>query len=409
MRGQLTLIIIVALLIAIMVGIILYAARSTTIKKGEERLDTQQRTNTLLKPVDEFVRQCLELASRTALEQLGQQAGVLYASQNGLTPDPYLAADYVTHDGIKVPYAELPPQGNVGTLFFSDTPQYPWETFPAIYENDTLIIAEYLQGYYGVNTLAQLTGPNSVQEQLEQAILGKTTTCLDWNIFTPQGITVTAQTPNLRVVFGERSTSFLLHYPLDVTSTVSGTTSHLDSFAIEIPVRMKSILDASHAAIDKDVTDITFDPSSLVYGNIGITASRELFDDIIIVTDPSSSLGGKPYLFQYARKNRAPALVRIPNATNTICAGGIISGSTASFTADASSCGDGYGSSTIPVRAYDPDEDAVTFTYQVRTEPVMPPATYTVTTSDTSFGILPVIVRASDGQLSDQQYVIIPT
>lgn len=409
MRGQLTLIIIVALLITIMVGIILYAARSTMVKKGEERLGTQQQTTNLLKPIEEYARQCLDLAARTTLEQLGQQAGTIYASQGGTTPDPVLSTDYVSHNGAKVPYAELPPQGNVGTLFFADPPAYPWETFPAVYDNNTLIIAEYLQGYYGINTLPQLSGPNSLQEQLERAVLTKTTDCLHWDIFEPQGITVTPQPATLRVVFGEQTTTFLLHEPIDVTSRVTGTTTHLDTFAIELPVRMKTILDAAHAAIDKDVTDITFDPSSLVYGSLTITASRALFDDIITVTDPSSIISGKQYVFQYARKNRPPALVRTPNATSTICAGGTISGSTASFTADASSCGDGYGSSTIPVRAYDPDEDAVTFTYQIRTEPVMPPATYTVTTSDTAFGILPVTVRASDGQLSDQQYVIIPT
>ena len=52
MRGQLTLLIIVGILIAIMVGIVLYAARSTSAKKGESNINTQQQTSELLKPVE---------------------------------------------------------------------------------------------------------------------------------------------------------------------------------------------------------------------------------------------------------------------------------------------------------------------------------------------------------------------
>ena len=409
MRGQLTLLIIVGILIAIMVGIVLYAARSTSAKKGESNINTQQQTSELLKPVEEFTRQCLDLAARTSLNQLGAQAGTLYESQGGLTPDPYSSTDYVLHNSVKVPFAILPPQGDVGTLFFADTPKYPWETFPAIYENGTVLIAEYLQGYYGINTLPQLIGLNSVQDQLENAVLVATTTCLDWTIFEPQGITVIPQTPHLRVIFGERSTSFLLSYPLDVTSTVTGTTSHIDAFAVDIPVRTKSIMQAARATIDKDVNDITFDPSSVLYGTIGISTSRELFDDILTVTDPSSTVGGKPYLFQFARKNRAPAILWIQNATDKVCDSGTVHASTSVLFVDATGCGTGFDSTTLSVRAYDPDEDAVTFSFQIRTEPVMPSATYTVTTADASFTILPVTARATDGQYTDEQTIIIPT
>ncbi len=401
-RGQLTLLIIVGLIILIMVGIVIYAARSTSIKKGEQRVETQQRTSQLLKPVQDYVTQCLDLAARTTLEQMGKQGGVIE-----------VPLEHITVDGAQVAYGLVPPQGNVGTLFFSETPDYPWGTFPDVYDGGTLILPNYTaQGYFGINMLHQLTGDNSMHDILLNATLAKTISCLDWTVFGAQGITVAPQTPSLSVVFGERATSFLLHYPVDVTSTVSGGSAKIDAFGVEIPVRFKLIIDAANAAIDKDATDITFDPSSLSVGDVRVAVQRDAVPsvDIITFTDPASSIGGHQYVFQTARQNRAPALRWIPNSTFDdvkLCDTANVHAEGEALIGDATACG--TSSFVQTVSAIDPDEDALMFTFQVRDEPVMPPSPYTLTESDASFGILPINVRVSDGQLVDEQLVIIPT
>lgn len=412
--------IIIALLILIMVGIVLYAARSATTKRGEERVETQQRTAALLQPVQEYVTQCLDLTARAAIEQLGSQGGVLYASQGGTVPEPSLTESgirYVMVEGAKVAYAIQPPQGAVGEVFFSQLPEYPWSTFPGIYdENGTLLIADYLQGYYGINKLPQLQRPDpgAVQEQLETVVLGKTRSCIDVSVLERQGIRLVEGTPFLRVVFGERSTSFLLTYPLEVTSTVSGASANIDAFAIELPVRLRTLMDVAHTVADKDVTDISFDTSSLVLKDIAISTQRDVYqsDDLLVFSDPYSSLGGKPFVFRAARKNRAPALVWIPNATvdgTLLCDGSTITASAAALTGDAGSCNGGeFEGFTYTMKAYDPDEDAVTFAYTAGPSKQPIPPAYAVTSNDAGFTRVAVQIKASDQQFTDIQEILVP-
>ncbi|HSU73227.1 MAG TPA: hypothetical protein VLJ21_05260 [Candidatus Binatia bacterium] len=414
-RGQLTLIIIVVLLVLIIVGIVLYAARSASSKRGEERVETQQRTAALLKPVQEYVTQCLDLSARSIIEILGKQGGHVYTSQGGITPDPLvLGTDYVLDGTTKVTYAILPPEGNVGTLFFAKTPDYPWPTFPMLY-NDTpnalgtydVLIPEYLQGYFGRNQLLQLEGTNSLQEELEAAVLAKTQSCIDWSVFEKQGLSVETGTPSLQVVFGTRGTSFLLYYPANLTSEVSGTKTHVDSFATELPVRMKAIHELAHYVMDKEVTNLSFDPTSLVLDQVQVSTSHDayLHDDLLQFIDPASSLGGVQYVFQVARKNRAPALVWIPNdtiATWKLCDGSVISFDGTHLSGDVSNCVGSFTGFNVEVRAYDPDEDAVTFRAFAggQQNPLQP--SYTVTYEDaSSYREVQIVVEASDSQFTD--------
>lgn len=412
--------IIIALLILIMVGIVLYAARSATTKRGEERVETQQRTAALLQPVQDYVTQCLDLMARAAIEQLGSQGGVLYTTQGGMIPEPgltELGIRYVTVEGAKVAYAIQPPQGAVGAVFFSQLPEYPWATFPSIYDdNGTLLLAEYLQGYYGINKLPQLQRPDpgSVQEQLETVVLGRTRSCIDVSVLEQQGIRIVEGTPFLRVVFGERGTSFLLTYPLEVTSTVSGTSADIDAFAVELPVRLRTLMDVAHTVVDKDVTDISFDTSSLVLKDIAISTQRDVYqsDDLLVFNDPYSSLGGRPFVFRAARKNRAPALVWIPNVTvdaALLCDGSTITASAATLTGDAGSCnGDGFKGFSYAIKAYDPDEDVVAFAYTAGPSKQQVPPAYAVTSNDAGFTRVAVQISASDRQFTDMQEILVP-
>jgi hypothetical protein len=420
-RGQLTLIIIAMLLVLIIVGIILYAARSVTTKRGEERVETQQRTAALLKPVQDYVAQCLDLSARSIIELLGTQGGHIYASQGGITPDPLaLGTDYVLDGTTKVSYAILPPQGNVGTLFYAKPPEYPWPTFPVLYnETGALLFDSYLQGYYGRNQLPQLEGQGSLQEELEVSVLAKTQTCVDWTVFQKQGIDVQTGQPSLRVVFGARGTSFLLYYPMNLTSVVTNTEARADSFAIELPVRMKAIHQLAHYVVDKEVTNISFDPSSLVLDNVAVSTARNVNaqDDILKFIDPSSRLGGVQYVFQVARKNRVPAIVWVKDsdvASVKLCDSSVISSDAEHVSGDVSSCNNIDGSFngfSWTMQAYDPDEDNATFRYYVGPSRDLTP--YTVTLNDASFAQVQLIVEASDSQFTvpetiDSQTILIP-
>jgi hypothetical protein len=418
-RGQLTILIIVGLLVLIMVGIVLYAARSATVKQGDQRVQTQQRTAALLKPVQDYVTQCLDLSARSTLELLGQQGGVIYASQGGATPDPFQSGvDYLADGQTKVRYGILLPQGNVGTVFFSQAPEYPWGAFPQILNDTpphTVLLADYLQGYYGINNLPPLERPDkdAVQEQLETAGLAKLSACLDWKVFASQGVTVSSGTPSLRVVFGAHSTSFLLYDPLDLTSTIDGTQAHIDSFATDVPVRMKSIFDTARTVIDKDATDITFDPSAALVNGIEVSVARDmnLHDDEVRFTDPLSKIGGVQYIFQTARKNRAPALVWVSNTTVNaarLCDGSTVNAQGPLLTGSIASCAGSFSAFSWTMQAYDPDEDNLTFSYAAGPGHAPVPQAYTVTGSDASYGLLALTITVSDQELTDWQDVLVP-
>lgn len=412
-RGQLTLIIIIALLIVIMVGVILYAARTVSEKKGEERLETQQKTAALLQPVQEYITQCLSLSAKDALEKFGMQGGAIYSSQGGTISDPIEGVDHILMDRTKVSYGIVPPIGTLGKppFFFSDVPEYPWGSFPEFRSSTgDILFDEYFLGLYGYNNLPQLQKPDedSAEEQLEGATLESAKNCFQFEIFEQQGIKVDPGEPIIEIVFGSRGTSFLMTYPLNVTSTVSGTTVKADAFAVELPVRLRKILQIANLAADKDVSNITFDASSFTVDGIGVSTSRDVAgnDDVILVRDPQSSIGGQLYEFQFARKNRAPALVYIPNSTmnsKKICGGTTISIQPSAIHFDTSVCDPALSSSSFSVtlNAYDPDEDNVTFSGVAG--PSKKPLPYTITDNDVSLQIVNVIIRATDQELIDEQ------
>jgi len=413
-RGQLTLFIIIALLIVIMVGVILYATRTVSEKRGEDRLETQQKTAALLQPVQEYINQCISLSAKDALEKFGMQGGAIYSSQGGTIPDPIQpGTDHVLMGRTKITYGIVPPIGTLGdpAFFFSDVPDYPWGTFPEFRgSTGEVLFDEYFLGLYGYNNLPQLQKPdeNSAEEQLEGATLESAKSCLQFEVFEQQGISVDAGEPIIEIVFGVRGTSFLMTYPLNVTSAISGTTAKADAFAVELPVRLRKILQIANLAADKDVSNITFDASSFIAEGIQVSTSRDVTDsdDIIRVRDPQSSIGGQLYEFQFARKNRAPALVYIPNSTmnsKKICGGTIISIQPSAVHFDTSVCDPALSSSSFSVtlNAYDPDEDNVTFSGVAG--PLKKPLPYTITDNDVSLQIVNVIIRATDQELIDEQ------
>jgi len=409
-RGQLTLIIIVFLLVMIVVGLILFAARTATTKRGEERVETQQRTAALLKPVQEYITQCLDLSARGTIELLGRQGGVIYASQGGITPDPSrLGIDYMNDGPVQVAYAILPPSGNVGNppFFFSNPPEYPFPTFPTLYDETGVKLADdFYEGYYGSNRLPQLERPNpaSLQEQLETSVLSKVNACFDWEVFRTQGILVSPDNASLRVVFGNRGTSFLLHYPMNLTSIVTGTTARVDSFAVELPVRLKALHEVANFVVDEDATNITFNPSSLLLGDVSVSVARDVSenDDLLVFKDAYSRLGGVPYILQFGRKNRVPAIIFTPDpsaSTAKLCETSTLSADGNFIVGDSSACVDGsFKSFSIELNSVDPDEDNVTYRYLAgNTLTPLPPNTYTPTSAEiNTFNKVQVIIEASD-------------
>ncbi len=311
MRGQTTVFIIIGVLILIAFGVTFYAVNRVRVVSDQphqlERLGAQ--------PVQDYVDTCLNLAVTEGLQLMGKQGGLIYDVQGGIHDSNVPGEDF---DSIRVPYVVLPPKGNVGELFFSDPPRYPFDDFP--YTSKGL----YFKGYYGQNQLAplyKLTPDDvyvngSIQESLESFIAKQTVACADWSVFTAKDYVVKTGSAVAALIFaksveqfeGEQFVSVKLEWPVEV-STPGGDKLMIDSFSYRAPVRLATIYYTVKEMIDSDVTDVSYVPS----GSGAFTVERVDRPEfsMLKINDTLSSVGNMPFEFWVSRANRIPALWKI--------------------------------------------------------------------------------------------------
>lgn len=324
-KGQITIFIIIGVLVLIAFSIAIYVGT-----KMKQRVEVKQTTQTVeklgIQPIQDYITTCLSLATTEGLFLIGRQGGVIYQSQGGTTPEP-LPETFVTYtdpdrtEQLKVQYLILPPEGNVGTLFFSEPPEYPYPEFPYPPGEATPLF----KGYYGENkmpplyTISGQTGErvsNSIQENLETFIAKKTANCVDWKTFEEKGYTITSGNATASLIFAEKQEQFAgeqyitieLDWPVEI-STPGGDKALLTDFAIKAQVRLATIYYTVKQMVDSDVTDISYIPQNIGAFSVSIVPYGE--DSFVAVKDAQSIVANKPFEFWIPRKNRRPALWRI--------------------------------------------------------------------------------------------------
>ncbi len=322
MRAQITLFIIIGILIVIAFGIAIYIG--TAMSKRIQTAETTQHVEQI-QPIQDYVTSCLDLATKEGLKLIGRQAGVLYQSQGGATPD-YIEGEgtqYTTYTDaelgtLKTPFLILPPDGTVGTLFYSDPPKYPFENFP--YAGEELIF----NGYYGTSQLPPLYKTsvegekveNSVQQNLETFIAKRTTQCADWQQFEKQGFRITTGPATASLIFAQKQEQFAgeqyvnieLNWPIEIT-TPAGDKTKLENFAVREDTRLATIYYTVKTIIDGDATDVSYSPQGS--GAITTTTIPQEENTIVITRDEQSLIDNKPFEFWIPRKNRRPALWQV--------------------------------------------------------------------------------------------------
>ena len=320
-NAQITIFIILGLLL--LTGLALFIYYTTNhITKTSSQVPQKSLTSIVVKPIREYVTNCLELAAKDALKTLGLQGGFIYQIQGGTIPDPSPAsfgAGYAVVDDTKVAYLIYPPEQSIEPFFFTKLPYYPWDNFPFVIDNIISTI-----GYYGINTLPPLynSSSNSIQTQLETAISKNTQACIDWKQFETQGLHIqksdaTAQmqlASTLGQLAVEEAITFTLYWPIEITD-VHGTITKLETFSTTIPFPLGKIYYIIRGLIDHEVQDInyTINTISNTTSTYNAFIKHEILnhDDLIILQFPRIHLNEKPYTFQFARHNRPPALFYI--------------------------------------------------------------------------------------------------
>lgn len=318
-KSQVTMLMILGLVLFILVSLALYLSKTAVKKQSQRNVKEIQETSIQSQPIKMFVEKCLDKTAKDAILLLGKQGGRIYKSQGGTLVD-YQDTDegsyFVRHNGVKVAYNILPPKfdaPNGNPAFFSSIPDYPWKTFPY----KTAANEESFNGYFGVNEMPPLysyQGPHSMQSQIEAFIDNNIKSCLDFKLFEEQGYEISINSSKTQAAIGSSDMSIKLSLPLTITNSNTKEAFEMERFAANANIRLNDIYSAIKGLIDNEVTNIKFNLKSTKNSqNLNINLIENAFskDDLIIATDETSLIYGKPFEYVFARKNRAPALYYI--------------------------------------------------------------------------------------------------
>lgn len=358
MKGQITVFIILGVLVLAAFAIVFYAASivSTEQRSSQEFLSSQ--------PVEDYVSSCLSEAVRSGVVLLGSQGGRIFVSQGGIHDDPVSqGSDFLPFDDVVLPYSVLPPSSDFGN-YFIDPPKYPFVGFPFV-EGE-----EVFSGFFGFNRLPPLYEYNpdgrhvqgSVQESLESYVESYVQSCADWSSFPYYEFETGV--PNASLVFAsdvpqierEQSLSVMLSWPI----VVSGQASlQLEEFAVKVPVRLAAVYYFISEQLDKDTSDISFEPSGV--DSFSVSRDRMGFDNVLSFEDSLSVIRSAPFVFNVARMNRRPALWELPEKDIVVYEGRNSVSVVDDELVVRTDCGSSDRVYRFDLRGSDPDGDALFF------------------------------------------------
>jgi len=413
-KGQITITIIIGIVMIMIFGIGYFTLGQSVEKKGEQALVSQQKTKELIDPVDEYVTDCLNVIASEGLSLLGKQGGYIFKSQGGPIPDfpsKELGKKYLVFESINVPYSIFRPEGQVGNLFFTDIPRYPFDTFPVVKGQLGVILkTEFFEGFYGESNLPQLLPPydNSIKYQLEIFTENKISSCVDWQQFKKTGLSIHIGLPNASVAIQEREILFNLNWELTVSSNATSTVAKLERFSVSYPLRFPQLYSVLNYAVSQDINNISFALDNYNAGPITARVYKDIYinDDIVVFEDTSSRIIDKTFKFAIARQDRPPALYYIdPDISQAIiiCDRSNISRLDDSIFFD-NRCGPAL---TLDLKAIDPDEDIVSFSFN--RQYLNKNETYLLSTVEARGGSYAITITANAHGLKDYQDVLILT
>lgn len=322
-KAQISFFILLGFVVLLAVGIAMFILTSP----AEQKMATtsaKQKISLQLQPLKEAINNCLKLTSKEAITKLGKQGGYLYKDQGGSADTPPTNEEgqtYVEYDNEKTRYLIDEPQGTIADLFYTQTPKYPWDTFPYASTTDTTQI--YL-GYYGLNKLPPLYKPyeNSIQEQLETYIANNINKCIKPESYPALQITFTQPNVTLFVadapdkIKNEESTYFAMNWQITAKEKTTSTITTLTDFGTTINIPLAKAYYNITAIINKDIQNLTYEPTP--EGNYVARATKLTPDSIVIVKFPTIRIDDAPYEFRFARHTRLPAIHLIKELKNKL-------------------------------------------------------------------------------------------
>ncbi|RMF05237.1 hypothetical protein D6764_05190 [Candidatus Woesearchaeota archaeon] len=256
-RGQVTIFIIIGIILLFSSALIFYirqqiTSATTEIEVGDITTEVPQRSD----PIETFVRDCLESVSIEEVRALGLKGGYMDPQRAGLR---YNAVRPTRSSLLKIS-----PNGNVYIPFWYE-----------MSSNDKCVSDCVVETH--VPPLRKSEGPNSIEEQLEEAIASKISLCLDdFSYFREQGFTVLeAGRPEADVTVSRNDIYVKLDYPLKFAK--EGSVSEYKDFSVRLPLNLRKIYELATKVLKLTTSLQFFEGDAL---NL-ITAFSDLSEDAL--------------------------------------------------------------------------------------------------------------------------------
>ena len=312
-KAQITLFIIIGVVALMTFGMLMYS-QSGVRKISEQDFLASATLSEDLKPVYQYVASCLLNSTNEALFLLGKQGGYIYASQGGAQEDLDNTYSVLSPlDSFRVPYEEMMIARNQGNCRVTGS-DYPWAWFaPGNTANDCFInpISSYppLKRTFTPSEIISklirrpnpLGGP-TIQDNMETFIATKLPNCLNLSSF--QNMKVTAEAPPVVHVDIGNNTAVYAEYPLKIEK--AGDVSELTQFYVRSDVNLSGIYNFMRMIKYEDSRDFAFKVHGKQSGTLlAEVICQEPTFSIVRISDSATP----SFSIQYARQNRAPALL----------------------------------------------------------------------------------------------------
>jgi len=369
-KSQITLLMAIALVI-VLVFAVFYIISNESIKR-KLGIGTSKGLTSDIAPIREFIQQCLDRTAKDGLKMLGKQGGRIYGTictndcsfeQGGKLRGDILDSDNGKQGSGGIPFVKIedndckaPNNKNFCYVHYgieevtSSSPlatgypyfkkgetdelgsqKYPWVKFPYLEGAHNDESPHTGDATFGKNQLVRDVTIFSMEEDLKNYVEKRIPDCTKFDAFVEQGYKITPKARTADVKINPDDVRITLAFPVEIENPSTGEKNNLKDFLSVINVRLKLIYDEANKYIKKDVQQtINFNllqdvPMLSEFTNLGLTISLQGHpdtciadniesiesckrDDIIDITDTKNTIDGNPYIFRFARRNRAPAL-----------------------------------------------------------------------------------------------------
>ncbi len=153
---------------------------------------------------------------------------------------------------------------------------------------------------YAYNTEDKPITKEEAEEQLEIYIANNIPNCIN-NFKDFPGVSSSGGIKT-GIVLAEDDIVISLDYP--VTMQKEGKTAKKDKFRVELPVRLKMLIETAKTLVDKRIEHPDYVELLPYLGNLEANSYVLPYNDtkVFVMEDPKSSLNNKPYIFMFAVK-----------------------------------------------------------------------------------------------------------